>query len=259
MPFKLNPFTNRMDYYEAGSSGGGDVTGPASSTAGNIAVFDDATGKVIADSGVDIADVATLPITGFIPTIGSSTNNAFAAWDGAGGTAIKNQTSVTSVASGGILVSKPLWNLSDNSIQVGQANTGISGSAGSLSIVANGNAQIVVSGTSLTLGASSFVTLGRALRIIRETTAVSMNAQLLSSMYIGVTDTSAPRTITLPNNGNSGQIYIIKDESGGAGSNNITVTSTGSATIDGAASVTINTNYGVVRVISGGTNLYYVI
>src|SRR5690606_28506785 len=135
----------------------------------------------------------------------------------------------------------------------------ISGSAGSLSIVANGNAQIVVSGTSLTLGASSFVTLGRALRIIRETTAVSMNAQLLSSMYIGVTDTSAPRTITLPNNGNSGQLYIIKYESADAGSNHNTVTSPESATNNGEASITINTNYGVLRVISGRTDLYYVI
>lgn len=35
-------------------AGSGDVTGPSSSTDGNIAVFDGATGKVIADSGANI-------------------------------------------------------------------------------------------------------------------------------------------------------------------------------------------------------------
>jgi hypothetical protein len=249
-----------MDYYEAGSSGGGDVTGPASSTAGNIAIFDDNTGKVIADSGVDIADVATLPITGFIPTIGTSTDRSFSIWNGTGGTAIQNGTSLTCPATGGILINKA-GTVSDTSLQIGTATTGLIGSGGSLSIVAGSNSQISVSATSLTLGnGSSFVTLGRSLRIIRQTTAGDLVASLQSSMYIGVTDTTAPRTITLCNNGNSGQIFIIKDESGGAATNNITVTSTGgTATFDGAGTVVINTNYGVVRLMSGGINLYYII
>jgi hypothetical protein len=43
----------------AASSGSGDVVGPASSTTNNIAVFADATGKVIADGGVTVASLAT--------------------------------------------------------------------------------------------------------------------------------------------------------------------------------------------------------
>jgi hypothetical protein len=44
----------------AASSGGtGDVVGPASSTTNNIAVFADATGKLIADGGVTVASLAT--------------------------------------------------------------------------------------------------------------------------------------------------------------------------------------------------------
>lgn len=46
----------------ATGGGTGDVTGPASSVAGNIAIFDDNTGKVIADAGVAPGDL--VPYTG---------------------------------------------------------------------------------------------------------------------------------------------------------------------------------------------------
>ncbi len=49
MPFKYNPFTNNLDFFEASSGGGGDVVGPASSTAGDFAIFADNTGKLLAD------------------------------------------------------------------------------------------------------------------------------------------------------------------------------------------------------------------
>ncbi len=47
MPFKYNPFTNNLDFYNSGD-GAGDVVGPASSTAGYFAVFADTTGKLLA-------------------------------------------------------------------------------------------------------------------------------------------------------------------------------------------------------------------
>ena len=50
-------------------------------------------------------------------------------------------------------------------------------------------------------------------------------------------------TITLPNPAYHGEIHTIKDASGAAGTNNITVSGNGN-TIDGAATQTINTNYG---------------
>ena len=51
--------------------------------------------------------------------------------------------------------------------------------------------------------------------------------------------TSAPFTITLPNSIN-GTTFIVKDIGGNASANPITI----SATIDGASSATINSNYG---------------
>ena len=73
--------------------------------------------------------------------------------------------------------------------------------------------------------------------------------------YVGVTDTSAPRTITLPplDSVPLWVEYIVKDESGGAGANNITIDGDGAETIDGAATKVINSNYGVFRLLRGET------
>lgn len=49
----------RVDALEAGGGGTGNVTGPASAVLGHIATFDNISGKVIADSGVDISAIAT--------------------------------------------------------------------------------------------------------------------------------------------------------------------------------------------------------
>jgi hypothetical protein len=72
---------------------------------------------------------------------------------------------------------------------------------------------------------------------------------LISDDYVGVTSTAAPVTITLVAVGSiaNGQEIYIKDESGGASTNNITITS--SALIDGASSIVITANYGVARLI----------
>jgi hypothetical protein len=48
---------------------------------------------------------------------------------------------------------------------------------------------------------------------------------------------------------NPGQRIIIKDESGAAATNHITITANGTDKIDGQSSVTISTNYGVVHLI----------
>jgi hypothetical protein len=74
---------------------------------------------------------------------------------------------------------------------------------------------------------------------------------------VGVTDTSAARTVTLASaDATDGRVVIVKDESGGAGTNNITVATEGSETIDGASSQTISTNYGVLRLYSDGSNWF---
>lgn len=88
-------------------------------------------------------------------------------------------------------------------------------------------------------------------------TAISY--QVLRSDYIiGVTNTAAARTITTPASGaTTGQMWVIKDESGGAAAFPIIVAA-GTGTIDGAASITIPSNYGSVTVYFNGTNYFVV-
>ena len=90
-------------------------------------------------------------------------------------------------------------------------------------------------------------------------TAINNNtgAMGISHKY-AVSDTSAARTLTISSVDilDTDREFIIKDESGGAGTNNITIDTEGSETIDGAASVIITVDFGVVRLYSDGTNLF---
>jgi hypothetical protein len=75
------------------------------------------------------------------------------------------------------------------------------------------------------------------------------------------TDTSAPRQLTIRTADiSSGTlnpwIFRVKDESGGANANNITIATQDAQTIDGAASITITEDYGSVKLYSNGTNLF---
>jgi hypothetical protein len=99
--------------------------------------------------------------------------------------------------------------------------------------------------------------------IVSTTTAGNLNVTG-AMYYIGVISTASARTINLPD-GTGGliagqnQLFIIKDQSGAAGTNAITVTTLGgTVTIDGATSQPINTNYGSMTVRFDGTN-YFII
>ena len=53
-------------------------------------------------------------------------------------------------------------------------------------------------------------------------------------------------------------MYCIKDETGSAGANNITISTEGSHNIDGLASYTINSNRGKICIYSDGTNWHII-
>lgn len=78
-----------------------------------------------------------------------------------------------------------------------------------------------------------------------------------NEIIIGVTDTSAVRTITLQTiDAVAGRIYIIKDESGAAGTNNIIIATQGSETIDGDSTLVIASNYGGAILYSDNVNWF---
>ena len=74
---------------------------------------------------------------------------------------------------------------------------------------------------------------------------------------IGITSTASARTVTLSTSETvEGRVIIVKDESGAAGTNNITIATEAAQLIDGAATLVISTNYGVARVFSDGVNWF---
>lgn len=77
-----------------------------------------------------------------------------------------------------------------------------------------------------------------------------------TDFYIGITSTAAARTVSLPTNPALDAVYIVKDESGAAGTNNITIDTVGAPLIDGAATKVINTNYGCYAFQFDGTNYF---
>lgn len=111
-------------------------------------------------------------------------------------------------------------------------------------------------------GAQIQITLGGALDVgglsntIFTPLVVAGNHVILSTdnyVYFE-TNTSSTRTFTLPlaNSVAHGRYYIIKDATGSAASNNITVNPSGSDTIDGASSISIVDNEGGIIIISNG-------
>lgn len=90
----------------------------------------------------------------------------------------------------------------------------------------------------------------------RDHVAVTSNLTLRDKVLYRV-DTTTPRTLTLP--AVSQQLYLgIKDITGTASTNNITVNPPGAETIDGDASFTMSSDYESVTIISDGTN-YFII
>jgi hypothetical protein len=86
-------------------------------------------------------------------------------------------------------------------------------------------------------------------------TAVAANYTATGAdRIVGVTSTAAARTVTLPAASAVpfGKEIVVKDESGAAGTNNITVAAAGADNIDAGTTLAIAANYGVQRVYSNG-------
>jgi len=73
--------------------------------------------------------------------------------------------------------------------------------------------------------------------------------------FIGVDTTGQTITITLPgtNSVAVGKIFLIKDEGGNAGTNNITIATTGNVNIDGSSTIVLDSDYASISVYYNGT------
>ena len=80
----------------------------------------------------------------------------------------------------------------------------------------------------------------------------------VDDLFIDV-NVSQATALTLPANAPIGTNYIIKDSSGNASSNNITISRQGGDSIEGSSTKVISTNYGLVKLIYDGTNKWLTI
>jgi hypothetical protein len=85
--------------------------------------------------------------------------------------------------------------------------------------------------------------------------ATSPYVVLTTDQYLSVNASGGPITIELPNAATTGQSFIIKDRTGSAATNNITITTVGGAVnIDGATTFVMDTSYQSVEVIGNSSS-----
>ena len=139
---------------------------------------------------------------------------------------------------------------SGNNITVKDEGSNITTAASSLNFV---GASVVASnsGNDVTVTLSSAVFSRTA---VNSTTTASVN-----DVILGVSGTAAI-DIRLPSAADysAGQNFTVKDESGAADAKNITILASGSQTIDGNASIILESPYAAVNIYSDGTSKFFI-
>jgi len=147
--------------------------------------------------------------------------------------------------------------IGNDSDQAVQDNTVfVSSSANRVGInTTNPTHTLTVNGT---VSASAYVGIETGISYSRTEVTTTITASV-SSTILGVTASSAVE-IRLPSAGDydAGQYFTVKDESGLANTNNITILASGSETIDGQASIVLESPYAAVNLYSNGTDKFFI-
>lgn len=111
------------------------------------------------------------------------------------------------------------------------------------------------------VGGSKFGTLKSQFGGTQSYTSVTASySAFVSDMTIGVVTSASSLSITLPAASGvwSNKLFLIKDESGSAHVNNLTLLPRGVDTIDGTTSFVLNQKFDSVLVYSNGINRYHI-
>lgn len=281
--FKLNPMTSRLDMVNSGS-GDGDVFGPASSTDNALARWDGTTGKLLKNSPWVLNDNGsfTLKNTGLEDILAMATDGQMTNYTSSAGTSTFRRERSTTNAAIGVLT---LLAESSGTVTTGFGGRLVFANETATASTNNDSGYIQSTWTTATAGSAtsrmafftnSGGTLGERFSLTGSGNTSAVNFTMSAGQIIaratsagsptvnnvqylmGITDTSAPRTVTLPTGASvvTNQVFIIKDESGGANVNNITVTAGGAINIDGATTHVISTAYGYVKVYWNGSKYF---
>ncbi len=116
---------------------------------------------------------------------------------------------------------------------------------------------VITGGAGITVTSSAnTITISGSGTIIYTYTNVNTSpyVALTTDYYLSVDSSGSPITIQLPNAATIGKTFIIKDRTGSAATNNITITTVGGAVnIDAATTFVMNSVYQSISVLGNGT------
>jgi len=253
-----NPTFNPLDLTASGF-----VTGPGSSTDNAVVRWDGATGKIVQNSNAILTDSGNLTLTGDLFASDIAVSGTIFVPEGrlipltvqeADGSPVNSQTYNIIFPNASVLSS-------GNTVQVvfPTAASGLIFGPGSSTDNAlvrwDGTAGVAIQNSNATLtDAGDLTLLGDASveRVLQpQTTITAPWQQITDTQYMVFANTGADQ-IVLPSSPVVGQTHIVKDISGAAGTNNVTVLASGS-TIDGGASAPLVNDYESLGFIWSGT------
>ncbi len=133
------------------------------------------------------------------------------------------------------------------------------GSAGATpvtaTLTAGAGVNIVNGAGSITISAST----GSTLNYKNVNHAASPYTVLVTDQYLSVDCSGGTVSLLFPNVPNAAQYWIVKDRTGSASTNNISITTVGgSVTIDGQTTYKITSNYGSIEILGNSQPTYEV-
>ncbi len=140
--------------------------------------------------------------------------------------------------------------------------TGLQGSAGQIPIGTSSTTTPVM--TTITAGTGISITNGSGSIIVSATGTTTLNyidvdttpwVVAANQDFLSAKSSIGAISIQLPNTTGTGRVFVVKDRTGNAAANNITVTTPGGVVlIDGSTTYVFNSNYGAAEFIFNGTS-----
>ncbi|MEN6512257.1 MAG: hypothetical protein ABFD00_10575 [Chloroherpetonaceae bacterium] len=236
-----------------------DFTGN-SLTSGSATVTQD--GQLLIGSTA-LPNIQVGQITSPLSTVSVGYSSPNITLDVTGGSVVNSVTAGTNINLTGTAAA-PIINLDDPVLQ-----TNGSSGAPSYSFAADPTSGMYYTGGSLGLAGpfglgveigfttqtKNLIEIGAGEALTYTSTSTTPYVVSVADLFISVDASGGAKTVQLPNAPRTGQIWTIKDKTGSAAANNITVTTVGGAvTIDGATTYVLATNYQSINVLFNGTS-----
>lgn len=141
--------------------------------------------------------------------------------------------------------------------------TNVGGNANTLTCESNlkfDGSTLTIAGNISGSGQAQFGSLQVGSLKLNHRTITNTATASATDYYIGTDSTNGPISIRLPSATalSDGQAYVIKDETGMASNNNVTILASGSQTIDGQNSVVLESPFASLQLYCNGANKYFI-